>query len=156
MSQLSVDFDNNLQRSVTFIYLKGKDYSLLLRGLYFFRNLLFGSNLWYKSIGVTRIFYYCEIFYYSEVYYCEIPLYLAKLVDSLFPLAKSIWRWIWTDLNNNQFLCMMLSRNIHLSFFWRNHITQWEMEARFFPHMYIKLYQRPNGCQGYPEIRNLM
>ena len=77
MSQLSVDFDNNLQRSVTFIYLKGKNYSLLLRGLYFFRNLLFGSNLWYKSIGVTRIFYYCEIFYYSEVYYCEVPLYFV-------------------------------------------------------------------------------
>ena len=84
MSQLSVDFDNNLQRSVTFIYLKGKDYSLLLRGLYFFRNLLFGSNLWYKSIGVTRIFYYCEIFYYSEVYYCEIPLYNNKRKLQIF------------------------------------------------------------------------
>ena len=34
----------------------------------FFKNLLFWSNLKYKSIGVTRIFYYCETFYYSEVY----------------------------------------------------------------------------------------
>ena len=90
MSQLSVDFDNNLQRSVTFIYLKGKDYSLLLRGLYFFKNLLFGSNLWYKSIGVTRIFYYCEIFYYSEVYYCEVPLYLKIRASEICTVESRI------------------------------------------------------------------
>ena len=28
------------------------------------------------------------------------------------------------------------------------------MEARYFTHKYIKLYQSSQGCHGYPEIRN--